>query len=167
MTEPMPTDEAFRRAVGRFATGVCAITSLLDGRDHAMTANAFASVSLDPLLVVVSVAEDTRFLEAVTGSKVWGVSVLPGSARDTAEWLASPGRPLIGQLDRVPNHRGPRTGVALVDGALMSLECRSTGLYPAGDHWLVLGEVVGIELADVPDEPLLFLQGRYRVLGGR
>ncbi len=167
MTAAIPVDEAFRRAVGRFATGVCAITSLLDGRDHAMTANAFASVSLDPLLVVVSVAEDTRFLEAVMGSGVWGVSVLPGSARDTAEWLASPGRPLIGQLDRVPNHRGQQTGVALVDGALATLECRTAALYPAGDHRLVLGEVVGIETADVPEAPLVYHQGRYRVLGDR
>ncbi len=164
MTEQLDSEVAFRRAVGRFATGVCAVTSLLGGRDHAMTANAFSSVSLEPLLVVVSVAEDTRFLEAVLGSGVWGVSVLPGSARDTADWLASSGRPLIGQLDRVPHHRGPETGVALVDGALATLECRTTAVHPAGDHRLVLGEVVGIELAEVPDAPLIYHQGRYRVL---
>lgn len=167
MTQPIPADVAFRRAIGRFATGVCAVTSLLDGRDHAMTANAFASVSIDPLLVVVSVAEDTRFLDAVVGSGVWGVSVLPGTARDAADWLASAGRPLIGQLDRVPHHRGPLTGVALVDGALATMECRSTAVHPAGDHRLVVGEVVAIELADVPGPPLIYHQGRYRVLGER
>lgn len=157
----------FRRAVGRFATGVCAVTSLLDGRDHAMTANAFASVSLEPLLVVVSVAEDTRFLEAVLGSGVWGVSVLPATARDVADWLASSGRPLVGQLDRVPHHRGPWTGVALVDGALATLECRTTAVHPAGDHQLVVGEVVGVDVAAVPSDPLLYHQGRYRVLRER
>lgn len=165
--DPERAESDFRRAVGRFATGVCAVTSLLDGRDHAMTANAFASVSLEPLLVVVSVAEDTRFLEAVLGSGVWGVSVLPASARGVADWLASSGRPLVGQLDRVAHHRGPRTGVALVDGALATLECRTSDVHPAGDHHLVVGEVVGIELADVPADPLLYHQGRYRVLGER
>ncbi len=159
-----PTTDQFRTAVGRFATGVCVVTSRLDGHDHAMTANAFASVSLEPLLVVVSVAEDARLLDAVRQSGVWGVSLLPEDARGTAEWLASPGRPVLNQLDRVPHRRGAATGVALLDGALATLECRTSAEHEAGDHVLVVGEVVAIGTPVPVPPPLLYHQGRYRRL---
>ncbi len=160
-----PTSAQFRAAVGRFATGVCAMTSRLDGHDHAMTANAFASVSLEPLLVVVSVADDARFLDAVRQAGVWGVSVLPEGARGTAEWLSSPGRPVLHQLDRVPHHRGPATGVALLDDALATLECRTHAIHEAGDHHLVVGEVLSTSTPPQPPGPLLYHQGRYRRIG--
>lgn len=159
-----PTTDQFRTAVGRFATGVCAVTSRLDGHDHAMTANAFASVSLEPLLVVVSVAEDARLLDAVRQSGVWGVSVLPEQARGAAEWLSSPGRPVLYQLDRVPHHRGPVTGVALLEGALATLECRTRAEHEAGDHVLVVGEVLAVGAPVPSPPPLLYHQGRYRRL---
>lgn len=161
---PAPGADEFRRAVGRFATGVCVMTSRLDGHDHAMTANAFASVSLDPLLVVVSVAEEARFLDAVLQHGAWGVSILAEGARDTAEWLASPGRPVLSQLDRVAHHRGPATGVALLDVALTTLECRTHAIYPAGDHQLLVGEVVALGGPVDPPAPLVYHQGRYRAL---
>ena len=159
-----PTADQFRTAVGRFATGVCVMTSRLDGHDHAMTANAFASVSLEPLLVVVSVAEYARFLDAVLQSGVWGVSVLPEHARGTAEWLSSPGRPVLHQLDRVPHHRGGTTGVALLDGALATLECRTHAVHEAGDHHLVVGGVLSVATPPQPPPPLVYHQGRYRRL---
>ena len=111
-----PVDEGlFRRTAGRFATGVCAVTTRAAGIDHAMTVNTFTSVSLEPLLVLVCVEVEARFHDAVLDAGVWGVSVLDASARPVAEWLATRGRPLHGQLDRVPHHRGPVTGVALLD----------------------------------------------------
>lgn len=161
---PAPTEADFRRAVGRFATGVTVLTSRLDGHDHAMTANAFASVSLDPLLVLVSIWEDARFLDALEQSRVWGVSILPEDASGTAEWLASPGRPVLHQLDRVPHHRGPATGVALLDDALATLECRTDAVHPAGDHSIVVGAVVAVHAPLDPPPPLVHHQGRYRRL---
>lgn len=159
-----PTAVDYRRAVGRFATGVCVLTSRLDGHDHAMTANAFASVSLDPLLVLVSIWEDARFLDALEQSRTWGVSILPEDARGTAEWLSSPGRPVLHQLDRVPHHRGVVTGVALLDDALATLECRTEAVHPAGDHSIVVGAVVAVEAPLDPAPPLVHHQGRYRRL---
>jgi flavin reductase (DIM6/NTAB) family NADH-FMN oxidoreductase RutF len=159
-----PAEADFRRAVGRFATGVCVLTSRLDGHDHAMTANAFASVSLDPLLVLVSVWEDARFLDAELQSQVWGVSILPESGKGTADWLSSPGRPVLHQLDRVPHHRGPVTGVALLDDALATLECRTDAVHPAGDHSIVVGAVVAVEAPQEVPPPLVHHQGRYRRL---
>ena len=129
-----------------------------------MTANAFASVSLDPLLVLVSVWEDARFLDAVLQSQVWGVSILPETGTGTADWLSSPGRPVLHQLDRVPHHRGPLTGVALLDDALATLECRTDAVHPAGDHSIVVGAVVAVEAPIDPGPPLVHHQGRYRRL---
>jgi flavin reductase len=164
-TGPMPAGEAdvarFRRAMGRFVSGVTVVSALADGVDHAMTANAFSSVSLDPLLVLVCVEREARFHDAVTESGSWGVSVLDDSGRAVAQWLATRGRPLHDQLARVPHHRGPVTGNALLDGSLAALECRTTDLHVAGDHTIVVGRVVAVELPDVPAGPLVYYRGGY------
>lgn len=151
----------FRRALARFATGVTVVTTVVDGIDHAMTASAFTSVSLDPLLVLVCVEQDARFHDAVTEAGVWGVSVLDDTARPAAQWLATRGRPLHGQLDRVEHHRGEVTGVALLEQSLAALECRTTAVHPAGDHSIVVGEVLAIDLPDSPAGPLLYHRGAY------
>jgi flavin reductase len=151
----------FRRAMARFATGVTVVTTVVGGTDHAMTASAFTSVSLDPLLVLVCVELDARFHDAVVESGVWGVTVLDEHARPAAQWLATRGRPLHGQLDRVAHHRGPTTGVALLDQSLAALECRTTAVHPGGDHSIVVGEILSVELPDNPAAPLLYHRGGY------
>jgi flavin reductase (DIM6/NTAB) family NADH-FMN oxidoreductase RutF len=161
---PVVDTALFRRAVGRFATGVTVVSTITGGHDHAMTANAFTSVSLDPLLVLVCVEQDARFHDAVLDAGHWGVSVLDESARGIAEWLATPGRPLVGQLDPVPHHRGPVTGVALVDASLAALECRTSEAHAGGDHVIVVGEVIGVELAPDGRGPLVYHRSSYRTL---
>jgi flavin reductase (DIM6/NTAB) family NADH-FMN oxidoreductase RutF len=151
----------FRRAVGRFATGVCVVTSKEGRLDHAMTVNAFTSVSLDPLLVLVCVEKEARFHDAVLDAGVWGVSVLNEAQRPVADWLANRGRPLIGQLDRVPHHAGPETGVALLDEAVATLECRTTDVHSAGDHSIVVGEVVAAALPAEAATALAYHRGAY------
>ena len=151
----------FRAALGRFATGVTVVSTVSDGIDYAMTANAVTSVSLDPPMVLVCVYQDARFHDAVLASGEWGVSILAADARGAATWLATRGRPLAGQLDPVPHHRGPVTGVALVDGSLATLECRTVATHPAGDHTVVIGEVVAIDLPDHASDALTYYRGQY------
>jgi flavin reductase (DIM6/NTAB) family NADH-FMN oxidoreductase RutF len=150
--------------MGRFATGVSVLTTFSGGHDHAMTANALASVSMDPMLVLVCVEIDARFHDAITESGVWGISVLSSSQRPTAEWLATQGRPLHGQLDRIAHRRGPVTGVALLDDTLATIECRTTGIHAAGDHSIVVGEVVSLQTNDHPGDALLYYRSRYATL---
>ena len=158
-------DEAlYRRAFGRFATGICVLSTRSDGIDHAMTINTLTSVSLEPLLVLVCVEIEARFHDAVIDAGVWGISVLPASARPAAAWLATRGRPLHGQLDRIPHAAGERTGVALLDGALATLECRTTAAYPGGDHTILVGEVVGAAVPAESEPALLYHRGTYRRL---
>jgi flavin reductase len=80
--------DQFRLAMGRFATGVTVVTTFSGGHDHAITANALTSVSIEPLLVLVCVEVDARFHDAIAESKVWGVSVLGAPQRPVAEWLS-------------------------------------------------------------------------------
>ena len=162
MTEPPPTADMFRQAMGRFATGVVVLTTVAGRHDQAMTANSLTSVSLDPPLVLACVENDSRFAEAVLESGVWGVSVLARQARPAAAWLATRGRPLHGQLDRVAFHRGTVTGVALLDDALATLECRTRQVVPAGDHQVVIADVLDAGLRDHTEPALLYYRGTYR-----
>lgn len=161
---PEPSSDAFRQAMGRFATGITVVTSLAAGMDHAMTANALTSVSLEPKLLLVCVEQEARFHDAITESGTWGVSILAGTSRGLADWLATRGRPLHGQLDRIGVHRGPATGVALLDDALATIECQTTNTYPGGDHTIVVGQVLSVEITDHPGDALLFYRGRFGTL---
>lgn len=153
--------DVFRRVAGQFAAGITVVTTELDGVDHAMTASAFTSVSLDPLLVLVCVDKEARFRDAVLESDVWGVSILSIAGRQAAEWFATKGRPLIGQFDRFPHHRGAVTNVALLDDALAWLECRNRAVYDGGDHDIVLGEVLAAGIGDRDADPLVYFRGHY------
>jgi len=169
MSEPAPPLEPlddvvdvadYRRAVGHFASSVTVVTTSATGIDHAMTASAFTSVSLEPLLVLVCVDKDARFRDAVLESGWWGVSVLASGQRRAADWFAMKGRPLIGQLDRFPAHRGV-TGAPLLDGALSWLECRTTAVYDGGDHDIVVGAVIAALEGDRDGQPLVHHRGHY------
>lgn len=154
------TPTSLRNAMGHFATGIAVVTTLEDGHDHAMTANSLTSVSLEPPLVLVCVRQDSGWQEAVSSSRVWGVSLLPVAGRPAASWLSTGGRPLYGQLAQVPHHRG-ELGVALVDDALATLECRTHSMHEAGDHTIVVGEVVSSRADPRRDDPLIYYRSRY------
>ncbi|MBA2769268.1 MAG: flavin reductase [Sporichthyaceae bacterium] len=151
---------AYRRVVGHFVSGVTVVTTLVGRTDHAMTASAFTSLSLEPLLVLVCVDKEARFHDAVIESGSWGVSILSVDHRRSAEWFAMKGRPLIGQMDRHPYHRGA-TGAALLDGAVAWLECRTDAIYDGGDHAIVVGAVLSALEGDRDGQPLVYHRGRY------
>jgi flavin reductase (DIM6/NTAB) family NADH-FMN oxidoreductase RutF len=159
------TPEEFRAALGRFATGVTVVTAVADGVDHAMTASALASVSLDPPLVLVCVAHRARFHEAISAAGEWALSVLPAGATDTAAWFATRGRPLETQLAGFGHSRGPLTGAALLADAISTIECRTWATYDGGDHAIVVGEVLAAEVRRPAGQPLLHFHGRYHALG--
>ncbi|HXA58650.1 MAG TPA: flavin reductase family protein [Streptosporangiaceae bacterium] len=168
MQPPPPTAtgadaEQFRRVVGRFATGITVVTTVADGIDHAMTMNAFTSVSLEPLLVLFCVEKVARFHDVVLAADTWAVSLLGVGAEGTSRRFALRGRPIEGQLDGCDYRRGPRTGAAIFAGAIGSLECRTHAVHDGGDHTIVIGEVLGVD-TPADGEPLIYHAGRYRTL---
>ena len=118
-------------------------------------------VSLEPLSVLVCVDKEARFRDAVRESGTWGVSVLSTAGRRAADWFAQKGRPLVGQMDRFPFHRGPATGAPLLDDSIAWLECRTLAVYDGGDHDIVLGEVIEVGLGDRDGAPLVYHRSRY------
>ncbi len=162
MSESRAVDEGrFRLAMGRFVTGVCVVTARVDGHDHAMTANAVASVSVDPLLLLVCVEREARFHDALLQAGAFAVNILAADQRATAQWLATRGRPLHGQLDLVPHVVGPETGSPLLVEALATLECRTTDVHVAGDHSIVVGAVVSVDLSDETQPALTWYRSGY------
>jgi flavin reductase (DIM6/NTAB) family NADH-FMN oxidoreductase RutF len=158
----------FRTAMGRFASGITIMSTLQGGVAHAMTANAFTSVSLDPPLVLVCVDHGVRMHDAVLECGYWAVSVLSDSHREIGERFAKSGRDLYRQFDGIATQTGPKTGCTLVEGALSWLECRTWATYPGGDHTIVVGEVLSLGTG-APDDPsaLIYYAGGYRALKGR
>lgn len=160
--------EAFRAAVSRLAAGVCvvAVAHQPGGSvaDHAMTATSLVPVSLSPPMVLFCVHADARMREVLDDVETWAVSVLDAGAGPAAEWLATPGRPTIGQLGPVAHHRGTISGAALLDGAQAWLECRTAWIRSAGDHDVVVGEVLGARVTPGSHGALVHRLGRLRPL---
>lgn len=158
----LPVDgTGFRQVMGRYPTGVTVLTTVNDGDHVAMTANSIMSLSVDPLLMLACVEKTARFHDWVQAAGVWGVSILSARAQPSADYLATPGRPARGMLDGVSYHVGPRTGVALLDASSSALECRTTAVYPGGDHSILVAEVLALYLADTDEPALLYHRGRY------
>jgi len=160
----LPVDSAaFRGALSRFASGVTVVSTVLDGVDHAMTASAFTSVSLDPPLVLVVSDKTSRFHEAVLATGFWGVSILAEEGLEASAWLAHRGRPLEDQLSGFAFHRGS-SGAALLDDSLAWLECRTEATYDGGDHSILLGAVTAAAVRETVDDPLLYYRSHYGTL---
>ncbi len=155
----------FRKAMGAFATGVTIITVDLDGEVHGMTANAFTSVSLDPMLVLVCVDHSTRTHAHLHAKKRFGINVLCEEQRAISEYYARPERS-HDDAEAEAGARFDRTqhGTPLLHGALAYLECRLQSAEEAGDHTIFIAEVEDVVLRE--GDPLLFFRGRYRKLGG-
>ena len=130
--------------------------------DYAMTVSSVASVSLDPPLVLFSVHADSRFREALESVGEWAITVLSATAGPVADWLASPGRPAVGQLGRVPHTRSAATGAALPDDAAAWFECRTWAIHRAGDHDVVIGRVLTVRHGLPAAGGLVHLRGRIR-----
>jgi flavin reductase len=154
----------FRKAMGCFATGVTIITLDLEGEVHGMTANAFASVSLDPALVLVCVNHGAATHAHLHAKKRFGINVLCQDQRAISEYYARRER-THAQAEEEAGARFDRTaqGTPMLRGALAYLECRLHSAQDAGDHTIFIAEV---EKAVVREgQPLLFFRGKYRGVG--
>lgn len=153
----------FRRALGSFATGVTVITVDYQGEVHGMTANAFSSVSLDPLLVLVCVDHRARTHTYLHARKRFGVNILADDQQAISEFYAS-----ATQTPQDADQAGAcfdRTahGTPVLHGALAYLECRLQTAQDAGDHTIFIAEVEDVMVRE--GQPLLYFRGQYRKIG--
>ncbi|WP_253700196.1 flavin reductase family protein [Cupriavidus pauculus] len=147
-----------RNALGRFATGVCVVTTrTADGQRAALTINSFCSVSLDPPLVAWYLSDRAPSLQAFSESEYFAVHVLTAEQQHLASHFARPSPDKFAILGD-----GVRPGlgdVPLLDGALACFECRTTTVVPFGDHVMMLGQVERFGYG--AQTPLLFHAGKF------
>ncbi|MGI8824609.1 MAG: flavin reductase family protein [Chloroflexota bacterium] len=147
---------AYRNCVAEFATGVTVVTAEYDGVPAGMTLNSFTSISLHPLLILVSLTHGARTLHAVRGSGRFAVSILHRQQQAAAVTFAKRGVPFAAE-----HVTRDRNGFLTIPDAAGILWCRVASIVTAGDHDLVLGEV--FDFLHAGGEPLIFHRG---TLGG-
>lgn len=149
----------FRNLLGQFATGVAVMTGLNpDGRRIGVTVNSFSSVSLDPPLVLWSIASESPNLACFARDCAFAVNILAADQEQIARQFARSAEDKFAGL----GVRDGLDGVPLLEGCVAYLECRVEAHYPGGDHVIVLGAVH--RYINLEREPLLFHCGSFHRL---
>ena len=157
----MTIDSAdFRSVLGRFASGICVVTTVdAAGRDAGMTVSAFSSVSLVPALVQVCIDHAASLYDAIAASERFGINILSSDQEALSRRFAAVDS--THRFDGVGYARG-ENGVVLLDDALGHLECRIVARHDAGDHTIFVGEVERAAAGE--GRPLLYYRGGYAQL---
>ncbi len=148
------TTREFRNALGKFATGVTVVTCESDEGPVGITANSFASVSLEPPLVLWSPARASRRFSAFEAAEHYAIHVLGADQRDVCASFARHGD----DFDGADWGRG-ENGVPVLNGCLARFECQRAAVHDGGDHIIIIGRVLRAAAGD--GDPLLFSAGSY------
>jgi 3-hydroxy-9,10-secoandrosta-1,3,5(10)-triene-9,17-dione monooxygenase reductase component len=157
-TPPAIDGRAFRNALGAFTTGVTIVTTRdAEGRDVGLTVNSFNSVSLEPPLVLWSLARSSASLPAFVDAEYFAVHILGARQEALSNLFAKRGVDKFAGLGLARGHGG----IPLLDGCAARFECRTAFRHEGGDHEIFVGEVLTFEHFDAA--PLVFQQGGYAV----
>lgn len=150
----------FKAAAGSFGSGVTVVTAKHDGKVHGMTVSAFASVSLDPTEILVSLRTSSRVTGMINASGRFAVSILREDQREIASHFATSGLEL--QDGSFPQFSCTTavTGVPIFEGSLAHFDCTVAHAFECGDHVIFVGDVVAAESAE--GEPLMYYKGAFR-----
>lgn len=145
--------------MGHFATGVTVITTTdKAGTPFGLTANAFASLSLNPPLALICIDKGVQCYSCFEESKKFAVNVLSEDQVELSRRFATKG---IEKFAGIKWHKSD-SGIALLDGAIGAIECKVIHSYEGGDHTIYVGEIVHATASG--GRPLLFFKGQYRRL---
>jgi len=148
------TSRAFREALGRYATGVTVVTVNSEIGPLGITANSFASVSLDPPLILWAPARLSQRFAAFAAARHFAIHVIGAEQRHISDGFSRSGTAWKGLA-----WERNELGVPLIDGCLARFECEAVATHPGGDHCIVVAEVARVTWRD--GVPLVFSQGRY------
>lgn len=150
-----------RHTVGQFATGVTVVSTEVDGSVHALTANSFTSLSLDPPLVLFCVGKHTKAGRLIHQASRFCVNILHEAQRDQSTYFAGGWKEETAPpaFSFEPWHGTPRLA-----GSAAALGCQLFAIHEGGDHWIVVGHVLAVDRAESEVRPLLFFRGRYAAL---
>ena len=149
-----------RNALGRFATGVCLITTLTkENQAMAMTANSFSSVSLDPPLVLWSLQNNSDVFDVFSSPQHFAINILSTEQQAQSNQYAKKAQHELAPTD----YRLGKYGSPVIRHALVTFECELEATHEGGDHLIIVGRVKDMQQRP-SGEPLLFYCGRYREL---
>ena len=152
----------FRDALGQFATGVCVITANPEGWEpFGLTVNSFASVSLEPPLILWSLQNDSEMIEAFNKAERFTVNILRTEQEDLSTQYAKKGDHCLA----AGHYEMGSSGTPVMPATLVSMECELEARHPGGDHVILVGRVTELSQRDA-GAPLLFCAGGYRQLAG-
>lgn len=162
-------DDAERRRLralmGRFATGVTVVAARHGPLLSGMTANAIATISIDPPLLLASIATRAETHTAIIGSHAFAVSVLAADQRALADCFAQPTTAVKLTGFCGADWHEAETGSPILEGALAYFDCRLVDRHVGGDHTMFVGEIVAAGYRE-DAEPLLWYASEYRHLAG-
>ena len=156
--EPL-TDQTLRKLRGLFASGVAVVTTVHEGQLRGVTVSAFASVSLDPPLVLVCIANEAESKEWIAESGVFAVNILSDEQEFLSERFAARAPLVNAHFDGVPFHTAI-TGSPILDGSIAWYDCRVEAMYDGGDHMVFIGRVEAIGLGAEGKQPLVYFANR-------
>jgi flavin reductase (DIM6/NTAB) family NADH-FMN oxidoreductase RutF len=153
--------QKFKRALSCFATGVAVVTTLDgDGEKVGMTVSSFNSVSLDPPLVLWSIANDANSYSVFTNANYCAVNVLAMHQDQLSSQFAQKGSDKFEGLEC----RSGIEGVPILPEYAACFECSTENIFEGGDHKIIVGRVLKLE--DRENDPLIFYRGRFLKKGG-
>lgn len=152
----------FRQVLGSYPTGVCAITATgADGTPAALVVGSFTSVSLDPPLVGFLPDKGSSSWPLIEAAGQFCVNVLASDQMAVCRQLAAKGADKFAGLDVALSEHGH----PVIANSIARIDCDLHSVIDAGDHWFVLGRVLGLETTR-DDDPMLFYRGRYGGFAG-
>jgi len=152
--------EDFKDALSQWGTGVTVVTTCWKGSDYGVTINSFSSLSLDPLLILFCLWQQSSVHEFFCKTPFFAVTVLSEKQAQLSEMFTHP-RTVV--WSQVPSYRSAHN-CPIVQGALMSLECETFQTHTVGDHEMIIGKVVNAYPGD-EKSPLLYFRRQYWQLG--
>lgn len=146
---------ALRSALGQFSTGVCVVCANdSNGQLSGMTINSFASVSLEPALILWSIQNDSQCFDLFTKAENFTISVLSDQQQELSNYYATPGNQTV-----LAEHLNEQL---TIKGAIASFHCKAYNTVAGGDHEIIIGEVEAVTQTE--GKPLLFFGGAYQAI---
>jgi flavin reductase (DIM6/NTAB) family NADH-FMN oxidoreductase RutF len=163
--EPVAVTELFTEAMAQLAAGVAVVTAREGRDDIGTTVSTLMSVSLEPPLVLVSLAGKGYLNEVLLRQDRWAASLLSSDQTAVASRFAAAGRPSARLLVAgTPHHRGPHTEALVIEGGVAAIEAETTKVVVAGDHTIFIAAVLAVDYVDARRQPLVRLRSRYRTI---
>lgn len=149
----------FRNTLGKFATGICVVTTDTADGPIGMTINSFSSVSLEPALILWNIQKSSECFQAFDTANGYAISILSDQQMDISNQFAQRGSHLLNK----DQYSLGESGQAILKDAIATMECSIWAKYEGGDHIILVGEVEKFSAAE-SGEPLIFFSGAYRSL---